>query len=177
MNIKERFPSLNELMPVYSIAVVYIYGYSIVRFLWRLPSLLNYAPLGEIGVTFSYLMVVTLFESILVVSVPIFLGFILPKKWFRDRFVSKGGWIIVLGLGYLTYISSQIIVDAPFPYSYFRWSPLVFFIIFGVVLLFDRINFLTKAIETVADKFVVFLFISMPISLVSLLVVIIRNIV
>ena len=176
MNFGKRFPSLKQLAPVYSVAVVIIYGWAILRFFWRLPSLLNYSTAGEIGVIFSYLITVNLLESFAVVSIPVILSLILPQKWFFERFVTKGVLLILLGLGYMMYVASHINATEPFPYILFQWAPLVFLLILAVVFILDRINFLTRIMEDISDRFVVFLFISIPVSVVSFAVVLIRNI-
>ena len=176
VNLSKLFPSLKQLAPVYSVAVVIIYGWSILRFFWRLPSFLNYATAGEIGVIFSYLMTVNLLESLAVVSGPVVLSLILPQKWFFERFVTKSVLLVSLGLGYMVYIESHINTDEPFPYTLFRWAPLVFLLIFVLVFLLDRITFLTKILEVISDRLEVFLYISIPVSAVSFLVVLVRNI-
>ncbi len=176
MNFGKRFPSLKQLAPVYSVAVVIIYGWAILRFFWRLPSLLNYSTAGEIGVIFSYLITVNLLESLTVVSIPILLSLLLPQKWFFERFVTKSVLLVLLGLGYMIYVASHINAIEPFPYILFQAAPFVFLFIVGLVFVLDRITFLTRILEDISDRFVVFLFIFIPVSAVSFIVVFIRNI-
>lgn len=176
MNFTKRIPSLGQLAPVYSIIVVVIYAWSILRFFWRLPSLLYSSTAGEIAITYAYLTTVNFFESITILLIPIFLSTILPGRWFFDRFVTKGSLLVSLGLWYLAYIASHISAEAPFPYDLIRWSPAVAVLILVLVFLLDQISFLRKIVTELADRLTVFLFISIPISAVSLLVVLIRNI-
>ncbi len=145
-------------------------------FFGELPSLLNYSTAGEIGVIFSYLITVNFLESLAVVSVPVMLSLILPSKWFFERFVTKSVLLISLGLGYMIYVASHINAEEPFPYTLFQWMLIVFPLILALVFLLDRITFLTRILEDIADRFVVFLFISIPVSAVSILVVLVRNI-
>jgi hypothetical protein len=176
MSFTKRIPSLTQLAPVYAIAVTIVYSWSLLRFSWRLPSFLKYSTSGEIGVTFAYLMVINLLESLVVVFAPIVLSVILPQKWFFDRFITKGVLLVSLWLGYLIYIAGKIVPEMPFPYSLFKWSPVFFLLILIFVLLLGQIKFLSKIVDDVSDRFVVFLYISIPISAISLLVVLIRNI-
>lgn len=176
MNFIKRFPSLKQLAPVYSVTVVIIYGWSILRFFWRLPSLLNYSTVAEIGVILSYLITVNLLESFAVVSIPVILSLILPQKWFFERFVTKSVLLVLAGLGYMMYIASHINAVEPFPYTLFQWAPFVFLLILAVVFILDRIPFLARILEELSDRFVVFLFISIPVSIVSFIVVLFRNI-
>jgi hypothetical protein len=176
VNFSKRFPSFKQLMPVYSVVVVVIYSWSLLRFFWRLPSLLRYSTVGEIGVIFSYLITVNLLESLGVVSAPVILSLIFPRKWFFERFVAKSVLLVSLGLGYMIYIASHINTQEPFPYILFQWAPLVFLSILALVFLLGRINFLRRILEDISDRLVVFLFISVPVSIISCIVVLIRNI-
>ncbi len=176
MNLASRFPSLKQLAPVYSVAVAIIYGWSIIRFFWRIPSLINYSTTSELGVIFSYLITVNLIESIAVVLMPVILGLILPQKWFLERFVTKSVLLVSMGLGYMMYVASHINTNEPFPYTLFPWMPVVFPLILALVFLLDQIIFLRKILEDISDRFVVFLFISLPVSVVCILVVLFRNI-
>lgn len=176
MNFSSRFPSLKQLAPVYSIIVVVVYGFSITRFFWRVPSLINYSTIGQVGVIFSYMLVVNLIESIILLSAPILLSLFLPSKWFYEQFVIKGILLVSMGLGYAWYIASHINTVEPFPYILFRWSPVVFVGILLLMFLLAQINFLRRFLEWLAEQFEVFLLLSMPLSLIALVVVLFRNI-
>lgn len=176
VNVASRFPSLRQLAPVYSVIVVAIYGFSIIRFFWRIPSLINYSTVGQVGVIFSYMVVVNLIESLMIICAPIALSMILPGKWFFEQFVAKGILLVSLVLGYFGYISSHINTEEDFPYLLFRWAPLVLALILVLVFLLARIKFLTKILEWVAEQLQVFLLLSLPMSAIALVVVLIRNI-
>lgn len=175
-NLKKRIPSLAQLTPVYAVAVVIIYLWSLFRFSWRLPSFLNYSTTGEIGVIFAYLMVVNLLESLAVVSVPIILSVILPQKWFHDRFISQGVLLVSMWLGCLMYIASRILPEEDFPYALFKQLPLFLLLTLALVFLLVQIKFLSGILEEISDRFVIFLYISIPVSAISLIVVSFRNI-
>ena len=176
MKVASRFPSLKQVAPVYSVIVVAIYGFSIIRFFWRVPSLINYSTVGQVGVIFSYMVVVNLIESLMIMCAPIALSMMLPGKWFFEQFVAKGVLLVSMVLGYFGYISSHINTEEDFPYPLFKWAPLVFVVILVLVFLLARIKFLTKILEWVAEQLEVFLLLSLPISVIALVVVLIRNI-
>ena len=176
MKVASRFPSLKQVAPVYSVIVVAIYGFSIIRFFWRVPSLINYSTIGQVGVIFSYMVVVNLIESLMIMCAPIALSMMLPGKWFFEQFVAKGVLLVSMVLGYFGYISSHINTEEDFPYSLVKWSPLVFIFILVLVFLLARIKFLTKVLEWVAEQLEVFLTLSLPISMIALVVVLVRNI-
>lgn len=175
MNFIKRFPSIQQLAPVYSVVVVIIYSWSLLHFFWQLPSWLYFSTVGEIAVFYSYTLFFNFIESILVLMPLVLLSIILPSKWFFDRFVSISTLLVLFGLGYMMYFTSKLNVDT-FPLGLVYQTPLIALIIFVVVFLIDKLGFLNKIIEGLANRFTVFLYISIPVSLISILTVLIRNI-
>ena len=117
-----------------------------------------------------------LIESLILVALPIGLSLILPSKWFFEQFIAKSVLLISLLLGYFLYISQFINTEEDFPYSYFRILPFVFLLILVLVFVLPYIKPLAKFLEWTADKLEVFLIISIPLSLITLIVVLFRNI-
>lgn len=164
------------MAPVYAIVVVVLYGWSLMRFLWRLPSFLMYSNMGDIGIVLAYLMTVNLLESLVLICFPVLLCAILPQRWLRDAFVVKGALMVSLGLYCLNYYSSRIDPDLPLPLTLINWLPVILILIIMVSLALGEIKFVSKIVADISDRFVIFLYISIPLSLVSLLVVLVRNI-
>ena len=176
MNFAQKIPKLAQIAPVYAVAVAMIYPWSISRFFWRLPSWLYYSSAGEITVIFAYMMVVNLIESALVLLAPILLSVILPKKWFFDRFITKGALLLSFGLGYVMYFDNHLNYQSPFPLALVYQTPLILAALFVLVFLIDWIGVLDKILIDLSDRLIVFLYISIPVSLISFLVVLVRNI-
>lgn len=176
MRFLSRFPSIKQLAPVYSVIVIVVYGFSMIRFFWRVPSLANYSTIGQIGVVFSYMLTVNLIESLILISAPILLSLFLPSKWFFEQFVVKGVLLVSMGLGYAYYITGHINTEEPFPYELFRLSPVVLAVILLLVFLLARVNFLKRFLEWLAEQLQVFLLLSIPLSLIAVVVVLLRNI-
>jgi hypothetical protein len=176
LNFKKTFPSFRQLLPVYAVTVVVIYAWSTLSFFWRLPSFLYNFTAGEIVVTYAYLTVVNFLESIFIFLVPIGLGFLLPNKWFYDRFVSKGVLLVSFILGYLAYVARHINPDLPFPYALAKLAPLVMLVSLVLVFVLDQISLVSRSVEALSDRFIVFLYLTTPITVLALLIVIVRNI-
>lgn len=176
MNFVQKIPKLAQIAPVYAVAVAMIYPWSISRFFWRLPSWLYYSSAGEIAVIFAYMMVVNLIESALVLLAPVFLSVILPKKWFFEKFVTKGALLLSLSLGYVMYFDNRLNYQSPFPLGLVYQTPIIIAVLFALVFLVDWIGVLDKILIDLSDRLIVFLYISIPVSLISLLVVLVRNI-
>lgn len=135
-----------------------------------------YSSAGEIAVIFAYMMVVNLIESALVLLAPVLLSVILPKKWFFERFITKGALLLSLGLGYVMYFDNHLNYQSPFPLTLVYQTPIILAAIIVLVFLVDWLGILDKILLDLSDRLIVFLYISIPVSLISLLVVLIRNI-
>ena len=177
MSITEKIPKLHDIVPVYAVIVMMVYPWTLARFFWRLPSWLYFSSVGEIAVIFAYMMVVNLIESLLVLLAPLLMSIVLPQKWFYDRFITKGTLLVLFGLGYFMYFDNQLQYQTPFPVELVSWTPAIALAILGLVFLIDRFRFLDGILAGLSSRLLIFLYISIPVSLVSLLVVVIRNII
>ena len=122
------------------------------------------------------MMVVNLIESALVLLAPVLLSVILPKKWFFERFITKGALLLSLGLGYVMYFDNHLNYQSPFPLTLVYQTPIILAAIIVLVFLVDWLGILDKILLDLSDRLIVFLYISIPVSLISFLVVLIRNI-
>jgi len=174
--IFNRLPSLRQIAPVYAIAVIIIYTWTAVWFLWNLPSWLFFMTAGEIALVYAYILATNFLESLLVVCGPILLSFVLPSKWFRDSFVARGSSLVILGLGYAMFLALQFQTRDAYPSILLKvWSvALALGLIALLVFVVGKIPFVRRAVEFIAEQVTVFLFIYVPISIVSLFIVLPR---
>lgn len=167
----ERLPKLEEIHAVYGIIVTLIYGWSIYRFIWKLPSWLKFLMPGEIATIGFYTLVNDLFESLLILVVFLGLALILPGKWLREKFTFRGGLSalsilsLFVAIAYNNFKLQQI-------KEYWAWAPVGFI---ALHILFGRVHLLRVGVEKLAEATTVFLYLTIPFSLISLLVVLVRN--
>jgi hypothetical protein len=125
----------------------------------------------------SYSMVVNLLESLALISGMLILSFLIPRAWFADRFSSSGSLLsILLGL-VLIYFSNQIQSAENFSYTPLIQIGLLFTAALCLAILLSRFHPVANFLDLLADRAKIFLYISLPVSLVSLIVVILRNLV
>jgi hypothetical protein len=163
-------------VPVYAVIVLMIYTWTSLWFFWKLPSWLFFLNAGEIGIAFAYALATNLVESLAVLCAPLVLSLALPKEWFYDRFVARGAALSISGLGYMMYIAFQFKSNSDYPSLNLKaWTlALTLGIILFIVYLAGRLSLLRKLIEFLADRAIIFLYISLPLSLIALVVVLIR---
>ena len=177
MPIKNKLPRLAQVYPVYAIIVILTYGWTIYWALWKLPSWLDFLPLGQIGAIFCYLMATNLIESLLVLVGVLIISLILPKKWFHDVFVSRGSVLAASALIPIMVFEYNYDKPADYFYKFPLYLPLIVLIAGVLAFLAGWIQIVRKAVEVFAENAVIFLFISLPVSILSLIVVIVRNLI
>ena len=177
MNLAKRLPNLGQILPVYAVTVMMFYGWTIWRYFWQTPSWLHYLSIYELLGILSYAVLVDFFESLTILLALLFLSFLLPEKWFRDVFVARGSMLVLLNLGYLMYFdySFKTASESDFPSFLVKLLPLVLVVILLLTFLAGKINILKNFVEEFSSRAVIFLYISIPISVIGTIYVIVRN--
>jgi len=163
-----------QIAALYALIVIPIYSWTLLWFFWKVPGWLYYLSIGEIFTSLSYSLATNFFESLVVLAVPVFVVIVLPKKWFYDRFVARGAVLVFPGLIYMMYVSFQFQSKLDYPSAVLNLYPVVLILTLIFTFLIGRVSFLCQALETLGDLATVFLYLSIPISLVSIVVVLIR---
>jgi hypothetical protein len=132
--------------------------------------------LGEILVVYAYALTTNFFESLAVLLGILCLCLILPRRLFLDLFVARGIALAVLGLAYLMYLSSLFVTKETYPSELLRWSPAAAVLLAAGAYLLGNRAAVRRALESFGDRALIFLYLSIPASMIALLVVIYRAI-
>lgn len=171
MAISKRIPPLGQIMAVYAVGVMVIYSWSLLWFFWKFPSWLYYLSLWEIARVFCYTIVTNLVESLLVLAAPLLLVLVLPRQWFYEGFAARSVAMILISLGYMIYLANQFQGKEDYPSAALQLAPIVLFIAIIAAVLAGKISIVGKILAGFADRATIFLYISIPLSLICLLVV------
>jgi hypothetical protein len=174
LGIFNRLPRREQVAPVYAVIVLFIYGWTTWWFCWNVPGWINFMRLGEILVVYAYALTTNFFESLTVLLGILCLCLILPRKLFLDLFVARGIALAALGLGYMMYLSSLFVTKETYPSGLLRWSPAIALLLAGGAYFVGNGPALRKGLESFGDRAIIFLYLSIPASMISLLVVIFR---
>jgi len=169
LNPLSRFPKGSHIAGVYAITVVMIYSWTIIWFFWKLPSWLYFMQIPEILVVLSVSIATNFVESILVLFLLILLAVILPKNWFSDVFIIRGTSLVLLTLGYLMVFAFQF-PEESYPKRLILLSPLFFIVFLFLVYLSAKVPPIAKVIESLAGQAVIFLYIYIPMSILSVVI-------
>ena len=166
---------------MFASCVVPVHSWSTFTFLDQMPGWLVYLNAWDLIGTFAYTQAFALLESIAVLLVVILLGAILPARFLRDRFATRASILVLLTLG--CGIVAQSTGRIPFTGS-MAW-PSKSFILGGTLYLasigasyglMHRYRHLEEAVHAFMERLTVFLYIYVPVGILSVAIVVVRNI-
>jgi len=172
---KKQLPTNAEIFAVFSVVIFFVHSWSVRGFLYKLPSFLLYLSVWDILSVFSYMMAFALLEGILVTTGLVFLGVVLPKKWFRDGFVYKAFLVLLVIAIDMILLQKTMGINLPDVHALYREAEITVLVLLGLILLFHNIPPLQKIVVYLVDGFGIMVYIYVPIGAISLLVVLIRN--
>jgi len=172
--IFNRLPKVAQIAAVYAVIVFTVYSWTLLWFFWKYPSWLYFLNIGEILTVLAYSLATNFFESLVVLIAPLAVTVILPKKWFYDAFVARGVALVLPILGYMMYIAFQFESKLDYPTEALNWAPVILAVTLLLVFVVGRVGFLRKVIEVFADRATIFIYLTIPLSLISVLVVVVR---
>ncbi len=183
-SILSRLPARNDALKVFGVVLFAVFGWSIRGFLFKIPSFSLYFGLGTNLAILCYMFAFALFESVLVTGVLVVLAAVLPARFLKVGFAYKG-FLIVL----VTTIA-MIAFEGYYKVDYFKdirngddssIPPFVMGVIvstvslFGLLWLFHAKPRLQRYALFVAEQFSVFMYIYVPLGVIGLIVVVLRN--
>ncbi|MBN1304427.1 MAG: hypothetical protein JXA13_08325 [Anaerolineales bacterium] len=169
-----RFPARNEISMVFGVVVFAVYAWSIKMYFYEFPAFILMYGVWELFSIFAYMMTFALVESVLVTSLLVLLGFLLPAGWYREGFSYKGSLTIALAAGFSIYLQKTLTMDFP-SYRYLLTVVVTYLLVLtSMIYAASRFEHLRKLILFLADRISIILYLYLPINFISLLVVIFR---
>lgn len=171
-----RFPSRAQMVLVYASCVTVVFSWSTLWFLDHLTGWLFYLDTVRILSILAYGEAFALVESVTLLAVSVLLSAMLPRSMFRDRFAEIGTAGIIL-----TALWAVLIQYNDETIRLLSVRSLVLFVlaylssILAVALAVSRSVPIQKAIDAMATRLVILLYLYVPVGLLSVLAVIVRN--
>jgi hypothetical protein len=173
--IRNRLPGRSEIFAVFGVAVFACHSWTMLGFFNKLSSFLLYFNVGEILSIFAYMMSVALLESIAVTILLVLLSIILPSSWLRDGFAYKGFVIIVIASAASILFQKFLPDDYPSTLMLAVSTIVPLALIVILIAVSRSIPRLQSLFLDIQDRISIMLFIYVPIGVLSLLVVLFRN--
>jgi hypothetical protein len=173
--LSRRLPARRDVGYAYGGVIFLIYTWALRGFFYQLSSLILYHPAGEIFAIFCYMMALALLESLTVLAGLLLLAVILPRAWFARGFAYKGFLTaLVSGAGAvaLERFLTRGLTQISYLYIGLALCLLVLLVVFLVIERFPRIQ---RILADLVDRLNLFTYIYLPLGILSLVVVLIRN--
>ncbi len=171
----KHFPGWSDVSAVYAVIVFFVYGWSSYWFIWTVPSWVYYLDLWEIFLILVYTLAVNFLESLLLLSFALVLFLIVPKKWLGGSTFGQYGSV----LGLLMAAGLYFFVKSTGPQEAFSSGLLIkslggFLALITISLPLCRVVFISRLTLAFADRAKIFLYLTFPASVISLLVILVR---
>lgn len=175
MKLPNRLPVFEQILAVYAVAAFMLFSWSLLWFFWNVPSWLHFMNLGVLFATLSYAMAASFLEGLTFLGLLLIVAFLLPSAWFRDHFIARGAAVAISLLG-LIMLRDYWIVSENYllkPMATFGFA----FVLLTAILLFLAVKFswMAKALSVLADRLTIFLYLFVPLAILSILNVLLRN--
>ena len=180
--MKSRLPTRSEAVSVFSIFVFFIFSWTLYRTSWYVPSWLEYLSLWSVLIVIAYVLAFALFESAGMLALVVFFSLFFPCKVFKEKYILQGSSLAVLISVGAVMLQRKINLV----YRLELWQlvayPLVgllasVLLVVLLAFLFTRFPALAPLINAMVERMVIFVYIYVPLGLLALLVVLVRNII
>jgi hypothetical protein len=180
--LKDSLPSIHQVKLVYSLQVFLVYSWVILSFFYDLPRWTLFLSILEIIVIFAYSLVFAFIDSVIFLAVLVIPSVFFYSRFLRRKYESVIGVVAISSYIWLGIMWSQYLHDlregsTGVDDRFLLWLALsiVSTLLIGFVV--SRIIYLQKIIHVIADRAQVFLYIYLPLSLLALFVVVMRNVI
>ena len=179
-----RIPARRELREVFDVVLFSVFGWSIRGFLYKIPAFTLYFGLKNNLAILCYMLAFALLESLVVTAVLMVIGTLLPSRFLKEGFAYKGFLIILVASVALILFQSYYHINFFYNILAADYSFIPPFIV-GLVVsaaflialfwIFQQRPRFQKYLLSLVEQFGVFTYVYVPLGLIGLIVVIIRN--
>ena len=176
--IADWLPDRRSLLLVFGVAAFLTYTWTVLTSFWKFPSWLFFLDIGQISSIYAYSFLVNLIESVLLTAGVILVRAIAPGLWWKDDFVSLSvlsmvGFVAGLNLWIRQYDPSA--ASGVFLDGQMVWIIALPVVLLVLALLSHKVEFLKRAARGFADRTVIFLYIYLPATALSIVVIAFRG--
>ena len=167
-----KIPQEKDIVLIISTTAFFIYSWSIIGFLWKLPSWIIFLSIEDIISIAAYIFTTNMFETLFILLIILTLNVVLPSKFFLKRFAARGNAFVISLTIWAAIIHYSIAEEL------FTNDRLIFTV--GVISLFStilfvylagRISRLEQALVSLSNRFSAFLYLWIPLSVIGFVLV------
>lgn len=172
-----RLPDRRSILSVYATAVFFVYGWTLLASFWKVPSWLYFLKISEILSVYAYSFLIDFAESMLLIFLTLLIGMFLPMRWWNAQFISKGVLWISVFMGSIMlrlYTNRAPEFWEGFVYNQWAWWGYTFLLALTLDFVVARVALMRKGLNGLAERLVMFLYVYLPLTVVSIIIVFVR---
>lgn len=175
--MSNRWPTSKDILSVYAVIAFLIQVWTIYVSSEQLPAWASFLNISEMMAVLAYRIVESFMECLLLLGILLLVSFMLPPKVFRDVFVVRGTAFALGLLGPMILFWKLFRGDpGTLMADYARiWIGSTVLLALLTSYLSIKISSAADFLSWISDRMIVFLYLLIPISLVSFITVVIRN--
>lgn len=169
MFMLKRFPPLSSILPTFAVIAFMFYAWSLSVFIYKLPGWLSYLHPAEIGGILAYEFAVNFAESSVFLLILLLVCAALPARFLKHSFVVRGTVIAVVMIASMQVFLYRFFTTPQFGIYVNTWmlASAAFSILAAWVS--TRVRFIQVVVLWLSDRLIIFLFLLIPCSVLSLL--------
>lgn len=171
-----RLPKKENIVQVYAVIVVLFYSWTIITSFKDLSTnWLLYFNIADMVSLFAYSLIGAFLESLVSIFALLLIGFILPFRRFNENFVLYGSILSFALAGSLIHLYSQTLTFGILD-KVGIWAAVFLGTVIALMSLGKIFPVIGRIVQSIAERLVVFLYIYLPLTAISILIVLVRNI-
>jgi hypothetical protein len=172
---------MRDIVPVFAACAVPVHSWSILLFFNQMPGWRVYLSTWDLIGTFAYTQTFALVESLSILAITILIAVVLPARFLRAKFSSKASLLVLSILAWV--VAAHLTGIKPWESSR-PWEPWIYWVegiaflasVGGSLWLLERHRRVEWAVGAFVDRVTVLLYLHVPIALLSVLIVVLRNV-
>lgn len=177
--LTSRLPPRTQIFPVYAVICFCTYSWTMLTLFWKFPSWLYDLTIDEMIGIGAYSFAVNLFDSLFALGLLLLLCWALPARFLKNDFIVRSSVMVICVLGsMMLHLYTYRFPDTleVFASVMQMWWGVTLLILAVCLILAIKVQWIRKVILDVADRLMIFTYIFLPLSLISIVIVIVRNI-
>jgi|SRR5215208_6302628 len=174
--LRKKLPPFHETWRLYATIVFLVYGWTSLAFFWKVPSWLYFLDSGEIVSILAYALSSTVFESVIILLLFVLASLVLPASWLRNKFVIRGSIVFYSLTFWVVFLTLSSLLQLPTTNDLLTFA-MGFPLTAGLgMILVDKIPLVYRFMDYLSKQLTIFLYLWLPLSVVGILILIVRNI-
>lgn len=177
--MKDRLPSRHDVVQVFAVLVFVVAGWTFNRFSWQFSSWANFLDVGTLVGIIAYRIAASFLESLIILAFLILLCLALPPNYLKEYFTAKGTVFVLILFASLFWFWNLFNARSPglemADYATL-WLVCTLLIALLVAHFSVKIKRLSDFICWLSDRMTIFLYVLVPITAISFIIILARNI-